>query len=596
MWSTLRRQKWLIAVVLTCVGGGIWWWTAVPPLNLLLITLDTTRADRVGAWGGPARLTPILDELAAQGVVFERAFAPVPLTLPSHASLFTGLYPPEHGLRLNNGVSRLNSEIPVLAELLQQRGYRTGAFIGSFVLDKQFGLDRGFDYYDDNLDAGHGPSAADPHGHRMRIGERVVDAALGWLRGRRQPFFCWVHLFDPHTPYSAREELFGDQYRDRPYDAGIAYVDQQVGRLLDRLRKNGLDERTIVVIAGDHGESLNEHQERTHGYTVYDATLHVPLIIRLAGADRSVRRISTPVSLVDVFPTLAAAMQLSLPATCSGRNLLPACRGVELPVRGCYAESDHPFEEGGAAPLRSLILDHWKYIRSPRPELYDRTTDPRELHNLAQDKPADVKRLEQALGDLEAEFVLRDAPTLVMSPHDKRKLVSLGYTSGITTSKAEPTDQLPDIKDLLPHFNAYTDAQDLLRARQYEAAGKMLQPIVKAAPRYFQAWYNLGVCEMQLGHLPQAETAFRQAVEIDGNAWSQIALSQVYLARREAGKAIAHLELAVSLQPELVAAHCLLGDAFRMQGQMEQARQNYERALELDPECGPAQIALRALQ
>ena len=590
------RWRWLVlGALLTIVLGGAWWWTRPPQFNLLIVTLDTTRADRLGAWKGPRGLTPILDRLAAEGVVFERAFAPVPITLPSHASLFTGLYPAEHGLRLNNGLSRLNSEIPVLAELLQKRGYRTGAFIASFVLDKQFGLDRGFDYYDDNLGPDHAPAGVDPHNHKMRIGELVVDSALGWLRGRRQPFFCWVHLFDPHTPYSAREELFSTKYRDRPYDAGIAYVDGQVGRLMDRLKQNGLDERTIVIIAGDHGESLNEHNERTHGYTIYDATLHVPLIIRLAGADRPVRRIATPVSLVDVFPTLADALHLKLPERCSGRNLLPACMGAELPVRGCYAESDHPFEEGGAAPLRSLIVDNWKYIRSPKPELYDRTADPHELHNLAQDKPAEVKRFDQELHDLESEFVLRDAPTVVMTPHDKRKLVSLGYTSGITTTKAAPTDQLPDIKDQLPHFNAYTDAQGLLAVGNYKEGARILRTVVQAAPQYFQAWYNLGVAEQVLGNLPQAETAFRRAVEIDGNATAQLALSKIYLAQGQAAKAIPHLEQALSLQPELVEANGLLGETFRLQGDLSKAREYYERALELNPDHLPAQKALRAL-
>ena len=579
-----------------CACGVAWWWTRPPRVNLLIITLDTTRADRLGAWGGLAGLTPVLDDLAAKSVVFERAFAPVPITLPSHASLFTGLYPPEHGLRLNNGVARLNSESPVLAEMLQRRGYRTGAFIGAFVLDKQFGLDRGFDYYDDNLDHGDGHSAGDGHNHKMRIGERVVDAALGWLRGRRQPFFCWVHLFDPHTPYSAREELYGEQYRDRPYDAGIAYVDAQVGRVLERLKKNGLDERTIVIVAGDHGESLSEHQERTHGYTIYDATVHVPLIMRLAGVDRPVRRISTPVSLVDVLPTLAEALDLPLPSTCSGRTLLPACHGADLPVRGCYVESDHPFEEGGAAPLRSVIVDNWKFIRSPQPELYDRLADPRELRNLAQDRAAEVKQFDQTLRELESGFVLRDAPTVVMSPHDKRKLVSLGYTSGITTTKAEVSDQLPDIKDLLPHFNAYTDAQALLSAGDNEAAAKLLRPVVKAAPKYFQAWYNLGVCEQLLGHLPEAEAAIRKAVEIDGNASAQVALSKVLLVQGKAAEAIPHLETAVSLQPDLVDASFLLGEAFRQQGKTDQARLHFERVLEINPEFIPAQKALQNLR
>ena len=227
--------------------------------------------------------------------------------------------------------------------------------------------------------------------------------------------------------------------------------------------------------------------------------------------------------------------------------------------------------------------------------MYDRTADPHELHNLAQDKPAEVKKFDQELHDLESEFVLRDAPTVVMSPHDKRKLVGLGYTSGIPTTKPEPTEQLPDIKDLLPHFNAYTDAQGLLAAGKYKEAAKMLETVVKAAPKYFQAWYNLGVSEQILGNLPQAETAFRKAVEIDGNATAQLALGKIYLVQGRAAKAIPHLETALSLQPELVEANGLLGEAFRLQGDLHKAREYFERALELNPDYLPAQKALRAL-
>ena len=354
-----------VAIVVLC-GSVLWLRTPAQPFNLLLITLDTTRADRLGCYGSPHGDTPVLDALADESCLFERAYAPVPLTLPSHASLMTGLYPPEHGLRTNSGQQRLDSDVPVLAERLRKQGYQTGAFLGAFVLDHKFGLDHGFEVYDDHMELARNPFMGDGHEHMVRSGEHVVDAALRWLKGTgRKPFFCWVHLFDPHTPYDPRPELFGERFRDRPYDAGIAYVDRQVDRLLYALRQSGQDSRTIVAVVGDHGESLGEHQERTHGFMLYNSTLHVPLIIRWAGEEAPVRRISTPVSLVDVFPTFEAILSHGKPAPCSGRSLWPACVGQEFPVIAYYSESNHPFEEGERGP--GEILDDRSLEIHPKP-------------------------------------------------------------------------------------------------------------------------------------------------------------------------------------------------------------------------------------
>lgn len=588
----------LVFLVLVVGAGllGIWWWqTSAPALNLLMITLDTTRADRLGAWGGPVGLTPILDDLAKRGIVFERAYAPVPITLPSHASLMTGLYPPEHGLRVNNGVNRLGADIPVLAELLGRHGYRTGAFVGAFVLDSQFGLDRGFEHYDDEMSSDHVAADGDAHGHRMRAGQDVVSASLAWLTGRRREhFFCWVHLFDPHTPYSPREELFGEKYRDRPYDAGVACVDRQVGRLLDFLKRHGLEQRTVVVVAGDHGESLGEHGERTHGYTLYDATMQVPLLIRLPGNDPPARRVAVPVSLVDVFPTLLELLKIDAPSGCSGRTLVPAVRGEQLDSAACYAETNHPFEEAGAAPLRCLLTDRWKYIRSPRRELYDLSNDPRELRNVAEFRSAEVDELEAVLQEQEARFVQRDAPTIVLSPPDRRKLASLGYLGG-DAAETVTEEQLPDIKDLLPHINAHSDAQGLMRTGEFQSAIGLLEPVVRAAPDYFQAWFNLGVCFQQLNQIAAAEQALQRAVEIDGNAPARIALSKLYLSQQRVDQAMPQLEAAIRLEPDSVEGQFLLGVAYRFQGRDQDARRQYQRVLQQDPEFLPAHQALKEL-
>ncbi|MDA0835281.1 MAG: sulfatase-like hydrolase/transferase [Planctomycetota bacterium] len=581
-----------ITAILFLTGWLFWSLASRPTINVLLITLDTTRADRLGAWNGPQGLTPVLDGLASHGIVFERAFAPVPLTLPSHASLMTGVYPPEHGLRVNSGLNRLGSDLPVLSEILREHGYRTGAFVGAFVLDQKFGLDRGFDIYDDEMEESHGPTPGDPHGHKMRIGERVVDSALTWLAHQKNTrFFCWVHLFDPHTPYDTREELFGDRFHDRPYDAGIAYVDRQVGRLLEFLRRNDLDENTLIIVVGDHGESLDEHQERTHGFFLYDATLHVPLIMRWPDPLMQAKRISTPVTLVDIYPTLLSALAPASLTECSGRSLLPACRGETLPVVPLYAESNHPFEECGAAPLRCLITDRWKYIRSPRQELYDMQADRGELQNQIGELPAMAEEFERVLQEREYALVLRDAPTVVSSPHEKRMLASLGYAGGGTTPQSAETE-LPDIKDAIVYYNMYTDAQELLIQHEYHDASVLLKKVVSGVPHFFQAWFNLGYCLELTEDLTGAEAAYRRAVEIDANATAQTALGAIYLLQNLTEQAIPPLENAVALQPNLVRALFLLGEAYRQQKRWDDARKAYLKVLALAPDFQPAQQSL----
>lgn len=597
--TSFVRRRWLAAglTAVLCSAAAIWYWSRVASSrpNVLLVTLDTTRADRIGPWNTQPNLTPHLDELAAAGIVFERAYAPVPLTLPSHASLMTGLYPPEHGLRVNSGLHRLSDGVPVLAEVLRQRGYRTGAFVGSFVLDRRFGLDRGFDVYDDRMEEAHGPTPGDAHGHKMRIGERVVDAALNWLHGsRRKPFFCWVHLFDPHTPYSHREQIFGDRFQERPYDAGIAYVDLQVRRLWDDLRARRLDQETLIIVVGDHGESLGEHGERTHGFTLYNATVHVPLIIRRPGPPAAVRRVSTPVSIVDLYPTLIEELAPETKIACSGRSLLPACTGGALPAIPLYAESNHPFEEAGAAPLRGLITERWKYVRSPRPELYDLAHDPQEEQNLATDRREDLAWLESQLKDLESSFRVGEAAPMVATPHELRTLASLGYAGGGATPSIEAS-RWPDVKDMLPHYNLYTDALPLLSQGDFAAAAAILHRVTEAAPTFFQAWFNLGVCREQLKDLSSAESAYRRAVEIDANATALAALGNVLLAQRDPMHALPHLEEAVRRQPELPRARFLLGAAYEMLGRIDEARNELTECLALDPDLEPARLMLESL-
>ncbi|HEY3968843.1 MAG TPA: sulfatase, partial [Planctomycetaceae bacterium] len=290
-----RRILWLGLAAGVLALLAFWLWPR-HRANLLLITLDTTRADHLGCYGCSTARTPALDALAAAGMLCDCAYTVAPLTLPAHASLYTGLYPAEHGIR-TNARGMLDAAVPTLTEVLARKGYDTAAFVASKVLDSKYGLARGFKTYND--------LAGDDDAAEALVGERnagsVVDTALEWLKApRSRPFFCWVHLFDPHSPYLPHTDLFGDEFAERPYDAEIAYVDQQVGRLLEYLKARGLDSQTLVVVVGDHGEGLGEHFERQHGMTLYNATLHVPLIFRYPAQLAPGGRLAANVSMVDV--------------------------------------------------------------------------------------------------------------------------------------------------------------------------------------------------------------------------------------------------------------------------------------------------------
>ena len=346
-----------------------------PPSNLLLITLDTVRADRLGAYGAAGAATPALDGMARAGVRFEQAIAAAPLTLPSHATILTGLPPTRHGLR-HNGAGRLADPIDTLAERLRAAGYDTAAFVGAFVLDRRFGLDQGFALYDDEIPRG----ATAPHLEAERPASAVVERALGWLAEREgRPFFAWVHLYDPHAPY-APPEPFRSRFPAQPYEGEIAAVDAQVGRLLAEIESRGWSDRTLVAVAGDHGESLGEHGEATHGLLLYEATLRVPLLLRGAGLPAG-GVVRAPVGLTDLGPTLAGLLGRDMAPPQGGRDLSADLRaGREPAPADLYSETEYPRSFGWAA-LAALRRGGWKLIAGPRPELYDLSLDPDEARD-----------------------------------------------------------------------------------------------------------------------------------------------------------------------------------------------------------------------
>jgi arylsulfatase A-like enzyme len=404
-------------LLVACAGHTGCARTVSPPSGVVIFTLDTTRADRLAVYGFGGVATPTIDTLAGRGVVFDDAETVAPLTLPAHTSLFTGLYPPHHGVRDNTGAP-LEPAHATLAEILHARGFHTGAFVGSAVLAADRGLSRGFDVYDD------GGSARQRVPHR-RPGSDVVDRANAWIHtlDGDAPFFLWVHLYDVHAPQVLPME-FRRAYGDG-YEGGIAYVDGQIGRVLDALRGRGMLDRAAVVIAGDHGESLGEHGEKEHGRFVYESTMHVPLVIVAPGLTHG--RSSVATSLVDVLPTVLDLFGIPA-AVGDGHSRLKVLRGAR-PVDGpIYGESMYPLHFG-SRPLRMIRDGRFKYIEAAQPELYDLQTDRSEMHNLAPERPSVAAVLAGVLRDgLDASEY--EARAGALDPERRQMLAALGYASG----------------------------------------------------------------------------------------------------------------------------------------------------------------------
>ena len=591
-----RRGVAILCVISLAIAGlfAAWRMNQRPRWNIVIVTLDTTRADRIGCYGHAEAMTPVLDGLAARGVMFESAYTPIPLTLPAHASLFTGLYPPEHGLH-TNGKNRLDNDIPTLAEACRARGYETGAFIASFVLDSKFGLKRGFETYDDDLT---GTTPADEAMHRNREGNLVVDRALQWLKSRTQrPFFCWVHLYDPHAPYVDHRDQFGDTFHDRPYDAELAFVDGQVGRLLDFLKTQDLEQRTLFVVVGDHGEGLDQHQERRHGQMMYNSTLHVPWIMSQPGTLPAGKRITSPVSLVDLYPTVIAALQLRGSNKISGRSLLAAARGEPLDLRPLYAETDEPWLESGWSPLRTLISDQWKFIRTPQVELFDLRQDPQETHNLAGELADHVQNFERQLIDLESGFQHRIGADVALSAAERKKLAGLGYLGHAgTTDSQTPYADLRDIKDMVEHYNALEDARHLLDAEKYDEALEQLQALVAVAPEYELAELSLGDSYLQQQKLDEAWDVYHRVVE--RNPESALAILHLGDVREAQGRFAEALEFyreALKREPDFAKLHYNIGRALVVLQRDDEAQEYFETAIELDPGYVFAHIELGSI-
>jgi len=556
--------------------------------------------------------TPAIDSVAARGVRFESAGSAVPLTLPSHATILSGVLPLHHGVR-NNGAGSFPKERPTLATLFTAHGYRTAAFVGAFVLDRRFGLDRGFALYDDDIP--RDPTLGE-HLEAERRGDAVADRALAWLAAPDpRPWFAWVHLYDAHAPYAAPEP-FGSRYAASPYDGEIAFVDHEVQRILTALDQRGERERTIVVIAGDHGEALGEHGELTHGLLLYEPTLRVPLLIAAPGLSGPAA-VRTPVSLADVAPTIAglAGVPFGATPTLDGHDLSPSLLARrEPPAADVYAETQYPALYGWS-PLTALRSGHDKYISSPDPELYDLSRDPRESRNILGEQRRVMRALEARLKALTATTSTEVHPPAALDAEAMAKLASLGYVGG---TPPRPAGQRPNPKTMAPLFRKFEEAMWATTAKRLDEAAALLEDVVRRdpqnavfrgslakverlrgrprralelyreavafAPEDARAWYDLASAFQEAGDLKRSGEAAREALRRDEhNAEAHNVLGIVLLGEGRPPQALEEFQKALAIDPRNARAYNNIGNVARAMQRMDESEQAFRRAIALAP-------------
>lgn len=567
----------LVGLVALAVLALVWMRRSRPP-NLLLVTIDTLRADHVGVYGDADARTPTLDALAHRGVRFAEVESAVPLTGPSHATILTGLYPPVHGVR-DNVAFRLGTAHPTLATILHKAGYETGAFVGAFPVASGFGFGQGFDHFSEEFH----PSPSGGAGAE-RPADEVAAAALPWLtRDRRKPFFAWVHFYDPHDPYTPPPP-FRERFAEHPYDGEVAFADSELGRILDGLSAKGRLASTLVVVLSDHGEGLGDHGETNHAVLVYQSTLRVPWILAGPGVPEG-RVVGSRVGTVDVLPTLLSLLGVGPPRGLPGRDLSAAWRGGVLPPRPLYAESLFGRLNCRWAPLRSWIDGDEKLIDGAAPELYDLARDAAEQHDLAAAEPDRVARMREAL----RRELFRMAPAgdsaraATLSPDQEARLRSLGYVSGGSAA----TLDVPGLPDPRTHVRLYERLErlSLVRGPRLREAIPEAASIAAADPGNPFAHFTLARLAYRRGALTLAAREYAATLELDPD---RPALREPYgkLLREMGRLRESERQLRIALgqtTPDDLTTRISLAETLILEGQLEEAARLIDGALAAEP-------------
>lgn len=551
--------------LLHCSPGG-------PAPNIILVTLDTTRADRLGCYGHPLASTPHLDRFAQEAARFEHAITTVPLTLPAHASILTGQNPPVHGIR-NNGAFVLPPGAQTLAEDLAAQGYTTAAFVSCFVLNAQFGLAQGFGVYDDELVA------------EERRAHETTRRAIEWLESAPEtPFFLWVHYFDPHSPYEPIEP-FASQTRGSPYDAEVSAMDAGLGDLVGALRRLGHYENAHVLILADHGEGLGDHREYEHGIFLYDECLRIPFLWKLPGADGGAT-IEELVGTVDIVPTLLDFAGVPPPAQVDGQSLRELLTGGPAPRRaGLYAETLYPYYSYDWSPLYAWCTQRWKYIEAPEPELYDLVADPNEERNLASARGEERDQLAKYLrtAKLRTGGAEDAQATESIDPSVAEKLASLGYVWSGSKTSAAPPESLPDPKAMIGYHEHFEKGKLAVAAGRPDEAIEEFAALLAAYPDNHTATYLMGLALLKEDRPEEALYWLERHMELGEDPAATLAMGQALLALGRPQDALPWFGKHLESGSQKAAAHEFSGDAFTDLGRNEDALAAYQRAARLVP-------------
>ncbi len=564
-------------------------------LNVILITLDTTRADRIGCYGYRDIATPHLDALAARGTLFEQAHATAPLTLPSHCSIFTGKYPPAHGVRDNGGYV-LREDETTLAETLKSAGWSTAGFVSAFVLDRRWGAAQGFDHYFDDFDLTRYTAVG--MGDIQRPGSEMLEPALAWLRDNRaKKLFAWLHFYDPHAPYEPPEP-YRTIYAGRQYVGEIAYVDALIGQLTDEISRLGLAGRTLLVVTGDHGESLGEHRESAHAFFVYSATTHVPLILSGGYPGLAGRRIAEVVRTIDIMPTVLDLLGLPHDGIGQGLSLVPILAGREEAGRAAYSESFYARNHFGWSDLRTLRDGPWRFIEAPQPELYDVGIDPGELENLASAQPLVLESLRERLAAIEQETgsPVEAAAPEEMDAETQKRLAALGYIGSTVDTAGRPSAELPDPKEKIGLVNRLHAArEEALAGRRAEAIAQ-LESVLAESPEIIDGWFRLGSLRLQEGQLTQAAKSFQTTLSLKpDHEWAVVGLADTYVEMGRLEDALVGYRQHLAREPNNDTVAYRLAETLMDAGRLTEAQRGFERVLAIKPQRAAAAVGISAV-
>jgi arylsulfatase A-like enzyme/Tfp pilus assembly protein PilF len=597
--------------------------------NVLLITIDTLRADHLGCYGFREISTPSIDQLAASGTLFLNMTAHAPMTLPSHTSIHTGHFPSFHGVHDNGGFYVPKSEL-TLAEIFKQHGFATAAFVGAFVLDSSWGLDQGFDTYFDNFDLSKEDRIN--MGNIQRPAGDVYDHAIHWLdQHKQQRFFLWTHFYDPHSPYTPPKE-YEQLYPHRPYIGEIAYTDSVVGKLFSYLDRNGLRDNTVILLTGDHGESLGDHGESTHTFFVYDSTLHVPLILSTPLKQTRGRTIVNQSRSIDIYPTLLQLAGLDVPENTQGRSLLHLILdSTKLDSPPSYAEAYYPQFHFGWCRLLSLRTTNFKYIDAPKPELYDLKADPKEQNNIYsqhKDRALKMKReLDKIVEQKAGEATMKPG---AMDDETHEKLAALGYVGAFQAPTTQNPLTLGDPKDKIGLFNMMTDARldsveektdlaiekykhileldphivdayfclgnEYLRKEKYQDAADSFKKALELKPDYDFAMLNLATAYRKMGKIDEALVGFLHFLEENPqNMQVLYHIGETYLFKNEPDNALEYLQRALKVDPDTAWVYNSMGVAYVQKKDAAKAKEYFEKSLAMKSDINMTNFNLAEL-